>query len=69
MTLGYSENSSHTGGMLTVPSRAQSASVSLLGNYMGSSFVMASDGHGGTQVTDTSQSQQQQPPLVSDPHG
>jgi hypothetical protein len=38
----------------------------LLGQYMASSFVMASDGHGGTMITDPPSNQQ---PLLTHPHG
>jgi Ca2+-binding RTX toxin-like protein len=39
-------------------------SVALLGQYMASSFVMASDGQGGTPITDPASSQQ---PLLAQP--
>jgi Ca2+-binding RTX toxin-like protein len=42
-----------------------SASVALLGQYMASSFVTASDGQGGTPVADPPSSQQ---PLLAQPH-
>ena len=66
-TLGYSENNSGTGGTLTVSDGAQSAKIALLGNYMASSFAAAGDQHGGTLVTEASQSANQQPQL-SHPH-
>jgi hypothetical protein len=54
-TVGYSGNS--TGGVLSVSDGGNSAQIALLGNYMASSFVAASDGHGGTQITDPQTSQ------------
>ena len=50
--LGYSENSDNTGGILTVGDGNHAASLALMGQYMASSFVAASDGHGGTLITD-----------------
>jgi hypothetical protein len=55
-TLGYSENSTNTGGTLTVSDGTQTAKIALLGNYMASSFVAAGDGHGGTLITEAAQS-------------
>ena len=51
-TLGYSANSDNTGGTLTVSDGLHATSLALLGQYMASSFVMTSDGHGGTLLTD-----------------
>jgi hypothetical protein len=54
-----------TGGTLTVSNGAQSANISLLGNYLAAAFVTASDGNigasgnTGTLVMDTTGSQQQ----------
>ena len=64
-TLAYSPNSNNTGGSLTVSDGLHAQSVALLGQYMASSFVMASDGHGGTLITDPPPSQQ---PLLAHPH-
>jgi hypothetical protein len=47
-TLGYTPNANNTGGTLSVAN----GSTPLLGNYLASSFVAASDGHGGTLITD-----------------
>jgi hypothetical protein len=66
LTLGYAENDSGTGGTLSVGDGAHSANVALLGNYMASSFVTAADGHGGTLITEASQTAQQ--PLLTHPH-
>ena len=41
-----------SGGMLTVTDGAHAANIALLGNYLASTFVASSDGHGGTSVVD-----------------
>jgi hypothetical protein len=41
-----------SGGTLTVTDGSHTANIALLGNYMASSFVASSDGHGGTSVID-----------------
>jgi hypothetical protein len=64
-TLAYSPSSDNTGGTLTVSDGLHAQNVALLGQYMASSFVMASDGHGGTLITDPPASQQQ---LLTHPH-
>ena len=46
----YSGNSSS--GTLTVTDGTHSANIALLGNYLASSFVTSSDGHGGTNIVD-----------------
>ena len=66
-TLGYSENSSDTGGTLSVKDGAFAAKVALLGNYMAASFVTTADGHGGTLVTEAAQMESQHP-LLTTPH-
>jgi hypothetical protein len=53
-TLGYSANGDNSGGTLMVSDGVHTANVALLGQYAGSSFVMAGDGHGGTLITDPS---------------
>jgi hypothetical protein len=60
-TLAYAENSTDTGGTLTVTDERHAASIALLGNYMAGSFLTAADGHGGTLVTEASQTA---PPLL-----
>jgi hypothetical protein len=40
------------GGTLTVTDGTHTANIALLGNYLASTFVASSDGHGGTSVTD-----------------
>ena len=64
-TLAYAENAADTGGTLTVTDGRHAASIALLGNYMAGSFVTAADGHGGTLVTEASQTGQQ--PLLAHP--
>jgi hypothetical protein len=63
MTLGYSENSSHTGGVLSVKNGTHLAKIALLGNYISGSFVATPDGHGGTLITERSTQQ----PLLTKP--
>jgi hypothetical protein len=64
-TLAYSVNNDNSGGTLTVSDGLYAQSVALLGQYMASSFVMASDGHGGTLITDPASNQQA---LLTPPH-
>jgi hypothetical protein len=63
-TLAYSENS--TAPSLGVTEGRYGAALALLGNYMAGSFVTAADGHGGTLVTEATQTEQQ--PLLTHPH-
>jgi hypothetical protein len=50
--LVWTENAANTGGTLTVDDHSGNiANIALLGQYTESSFVLASDGHGGTLVT------------------
>ena len=66
--LAYSENGTDTGGTLTVTDGRHAAAIALLGNYMAASFATAADGHGGTLVTESTQTVQ--PPLLTHPpHG
>jgi hypothetical protein len=65
-TLAFSENKSDTGGTLTVTDGTHAATIALLGNYMASTLVTASDGHGGTLVTETPLPGQ--PPPLTHPH-
>jgi hypothetical protein len=41
-----------TAGTLTVTDGAHTAHIKLIGNYLGSTFTVSSDGHGGTTVVD-----------------
>jgi hypothetical protein len=63
-TLGYARNGS-TGGELKVSDGIHTADIALLGNYIASSFVTASDGHGGTLITEQPLNQQ---PQLATPH-
>lgn len=38
--------------MLTISDGVNSASLALLGQYSAASFALASDGHGGTMITE-----------------
>jgi hypothetical protein len=64
-TLDYWMSTDSSGGTLTVSDGAHTASLTLLGQYAASSFGMASDGHGGTLITDPPPSQQV---LLAHPH-
>jgi hypothetical protein len=64
-TLGYSDNSSNTGGTLRVTDGSHIAKLALLGNYMAGSFVTATDGHGGTLITEAAQTANQLVPLTT----
>ena len=66
-TLGYLANSNNTGGTLTVNDGTHTATLALLGQYIAGSFVAASDGHGGTLVSEEALSATQTP-LVTRPH-
>jgi hypothetical protein len=52
MTLGYAANSDNTGGTLTVSDGIHVANLALIGQYTATSFVAASDGQGGTIISD-----------------
>ena len=56
-TLGFSEAGNNLSGTLTVTDGTKTADIRLLGQYMAGDFHMATDGSGGTLVTD--------PPLVA----
>jgi hypothetical protein len=66
-TLGYAANAERSGGTLSVGDGTHTANIALLGSYMASSFVAASDGHGGTLISETAQSATQMP-VVTQPH-
>jgi hypothetical protein len=53
-TLAYTATGS-TSGVLSVSDGAQTATIAMLGHYMASSFVAASDGFGGTLITEAAQ--------------
>ncbi|HEX5230932.1 MAG TPA: hypothetical protein VFW56_01730, partial [Bradyrhizobium sp.] len=46
----YAGNSSK--GTLSVTDGTHTANITLLGNYLASTFVTSSDGHGGTSIVD-----------------
>jgi hypothetical protein len=50
-TIGYSGG--NTNGVLTVSDAQHTAAIALLGQFSAASFAAASDGHGGTLVTET----------------
>lgn len=51
-TLAYAANGGNTGGALTVSDGTHVATLHLLGQYSAADFAIASDGHGGTLITD-----------------
>ena len=63
----YSGNSS--GGTLAVTDGTHTANIALLGNYLASTFVTSSDGHGGTSVVDPPSVLNQHPALTIPQHG
>ena len=50
MTLGYAANVDKSGGSLNINDGAHFAQLAVLGNYMATSFVTSSNGHGGTLI-------------------
>jgi hypothetical protein len=54
-------NATASGGTLTVTDGSHTANIALLGNYLASTFVAASDGHGGTSVIDPPAANQNNP--------
>ena len=62
----YSGDSS--GGTLAVTDGTHTANIALLGNYLASTFVTSSDGHGGANVVDPSATETNQTPLLVQPH-
>jgi hypothetical protein len=65
--LGFSENSSDPGGMVSVTDGTHTARVAFLGNCVASSFAIAADGHGGALATEAPPAVNLQP-LVTPPH-
>ena len=51
-TLGFQEAGSNLSGTLTVGDGTHTANLTLLGQYVAGQFHLASDGAGGTLVTD-----------------
>ena len=58
--VSFKEDKNNLSGTLTVTDGTHTASLTLLGQYSANQFSLASDGHGGTMVTDP----QQHPSLV-----
>jgi hypothetical protein len=56
-----------SGGTLTVTDGSHTANIALLGNYLVSTFVTSSDGHGGTNVVDPSAAETGQASLLVQP--
>src|SRR5262249_29340056 len=57
-----------SGGILTVTDGSHTANIALLGNYIASTFVTSSDGHGGTNVVDPSATETSQTSLLAQPY-
>jgi hypothetical protein len=51
-TLTYTANAGNSGGKLTVSDGSHTVSLALLGQYSAADFAFASDGHGGTMISD-----------------
>ncbi len=66
-TLSFTEAPSNTSGTLMVSDGSNTANVTLLGQYMAGQFTAASDGHGGTLVTDPPVTAMNNPGLAN-PH-
>ena len=66
-TLGYSKTAATPAASCwNIKNGTHIAKIALLGNYMATSFVAAADGHGGTLITDVSQTTQHT--LLTNPH-
>ena len=57
-----------SGGALTVTDGMHKASIALIGNYLASSFVPSSDGHGATLITDPLTNSSSHQLLLASPH-
>ena len=66
-TLGYAANAEHSGGTLSAGDGVHTVNIALLGSYMASTFAAASDGHGGTLISEAAQASTQSP-IVAQPH-
>ena len=58
-----------TSGVLTVTDGTHTASINLIGDYLGATFTAASDGHGGTSVTASSPGARPPAPHPAPTHG
>ena len=65
-TVGFREAANHAYGVLTVTNGTESANLLLIGQYASASFVAASDGHGGSLITDPPAGNQS---MIVPPHG
>jgi hypothetical protein len=65
-TLGFGVAYDNSHGTLSVSDGTHTANIALLGQYTAASFAAASDGHGGTLITDPSPVQQ--PQQLAQPH-
>jgi hypothetical protein len=65
-SLGFTANGANSGGSLMVSNGGTTANITLLGNYIASTFVTSSDGHGGTMISEAAMTAQT-PPLTQ-PH-
>ena len=50
--VSFKEDKNNLSGTLTVTDGTHTANLTLLGQYSANDFTLASDGHGGTMVTD-----------------
>jgi probable HAF family extracellular repeat protein len=66
-TLGYAANADNSGGTLSVGDGVHTVNIALLGSYMASTFAAASDGHGGTLISEAAHASTQTP-IVTQPH-
>jgi hypothetical protein len=57
-----------SGGTLTVTDGTHTANIALLGNYLASTFVASSDGHGGTDIVDPALASSGQQGTLAQPH-
>ncbi len=51
-TVGFTEAAGHQRGVLTASDGVHTASIILLGQYTAAQFTVASDGHGGSLISD-----------------
>jgi hypothetical protein len=51
-TLAYTANNSNTGTLTVDDGNGDITNIVLIGQYTAASFALASDGHGGTVITD-----------------
>ena len=61
-------NATAAGGTLHVTDGTHTANIALIGNYLASTFVASSDGHGGTSVIDPPAATSQIATMGTPPH-